>query len=500
MQLSRTLSFLLLILIFHHVQTAAPAKRVTDEEVQCNENDASCQSNIRIQPTISPEIPKDELAFKTLISAASYETISNFHEAKVAHPPHQLGLPPLVENQPTNLPGFDLPDDTSSGIEQNPSSSEETVSSGLSRVETAVLSTCGVLVIAGIAVGIFVWRNTARNRQRHTDSDLEYEYEDEQDAANRDPVRRNLIRLNPVYSVSKEQPSSVHTFQEQGSQRDRNVSPTHEQQSKLSTELSRSESQTTSQSLILTSHHLRNSLYGPMFGGAPSIEPNSQSLTSSPQAIDIVQDPSTLTYPLQKFLKSSVSATHIPLAWASPSDSVGNSPNGISNNFNNEYTCDNIQEALHHNNDQTRKSMEQPSKSAHSLGHQLVNLFNKTSNITQNTKPLTKPKHPIVKLSNDNQLAIQVYTNKPISTTVTALGFFSPLDLPEDQYVPMRDAIGLPLVSRAEVMADPIRRLGKDEIALWEEGKRKKAIEVSKQRESTLVSPATLAAPDHCSQ
>jgi hypothetical protein len=54
--------------------------------------------------------------------------------------------------------------------------------------------------------------------------------------------------------------------------------------------------------------------------------------------------------------------------------------------------------------------------------------------------------------------------------------FMSPLDLPDDQFIPLQDALGPPLISRAEVLADPARRLGEDEIALWEQSCRKKEL------------------------
>ncbi|KAI8354175.1 hypothetical protein BD560DRAFT_426830 [Blakeslea trispora] len=452
--------------------------------IQCDENDTSCQPNARKQFPYNPETFTDDLSFKTLIAAASFETVSNFHEAKVAHPAHPLDLPPLADGQPTRLPGLDFPSDVTSGIDQNVSSSEgESSASGLSRVETVVLSTCGILVVAGIAVGIFVWRNTTRNRQDHSDSDLEYEYDEEQDRSNKGPVQQGRIRLGSLNLAKKEHQHFISTEQ-QGDEGNEERLSVQEQQATY-------QDQSASQTLVLTSHHLRNSLYGPMFGGSPSIEPNTRALPSSSEATSIIQSPTMVTYPLQKFLRSPIPATYIPLIWKSPSQSINNiSPGGTSSRFSEEYTQDGISETESPVNNQTDNSIGQSSRSTHNF----TGLFNKTS--TTPKHPISKANQPVAKLSNDNQLAIQIYTDKPMSNTVNSVGFFSPLDLPEDQYVPMKDAIGLPLVSRAEVLADPVRRLGEDEIALWEESKRKKAIEASKQRESTLVSPSTLSTSD----
>ncbi|RCH93435.1 hypothetical protein CU098_010359, partial [Rhizopus stolonifer] len=326
-----------------------------------------CREDIYSSASASTSTFSIDEALKTLIEAASYETMSNFHEAKVADsrpnsPPKPVHTEPAIQDDYSG----DM-DSGSDGITED--------NTGLSRVETAVLSTCGVLVVAGIAVGLFVWKNTSTRNSANGMSDLEQQYDRENGIVSKE---QNLPSVEMVpWKKSVEQdhssvkPIVIEAITEPAVETD--VTEDHE--------------------LVLTTHHLRNSMYGPMFGGSPELETN---IGTTSSATDPAHDPTVLTYPLQKFLKTPTK------------DIMYNNKKGPS------------------------------SLSVQKLSHQLARMFKSSEDAKKN---------PMLPFKKEKPLKIE--TNQVLQTSY-ASSFVSPLDLPEDQYIPMQDAIGLPLVSRAE--------------------------------------------------
>lgn len=95
----------------------------------------------------------------TVNPANSTEILSDFHEAKISSQQDSVKYDPLSKE------GGSIQDSNSNnGLETSASFSSAEESSGLNNVQTAVLSACGVLVVGGIAVGIFVWKNTYENK------------------------------------------------------------------------------------------------------------------------------------------------------------------------------------------------------------------------------------------------------------------------------------------------------------------------------------------------
>ncbi|KAI8072249.1 uncharacterized protein B0P05DRAFT_639055 [Gilbertella persicaria] len=409
--LSSRISFFLLC--FYILQCVQARK-------DCDPKDPECREDIYSSASASTSTFSIDEALKTLIEAASYETMSNFHEAKVADsrpnsPPKPVHTEPAIQDDYSG----DM-DSGSDGITED--------NTGLSRVETAVLSTCGVLVVAGIAVGLFVWKNTSTRNSANGMSDLEQQYDRENGIVSKE---QNLPSVEMVpWKKSVEQdhssvkPIVIEAITEPAVETD--VTEDHE--------------------LVLTTHHLRNSMYGPMFGGSPELETN---IGTTSSATDPAHDPTVLTYPLQKFLKT-------PTSCQSPVQIAVH----LENNQDEEEDEDeqnSFKEDIMYNNKKGPSSL-----SVQKLSHQLARMFKSSEDAKKN---------PMLPFKKEKPLKIE--TNQVLQTSY-ASSFVSPLDLPEDQYIPMQDAIGLPLVSRAEVLADPLRRLGKDEIALWEENCRKK--------------------------
>lgn len=211
---------------------------------------------------------------------------------------------------------------------------------------------------------------------------------------------------------------------------------------------------------IITAKHLRNSDYGPMFSGG-SLQAN----ITRPSALDPTYDPTALTYQLQKFLKSS------------PTPLQSLSPMQISINLDlDEEPKEVVNEVLGHqlsklllNENMVQINLNEPDENTKMT---LSNLQKAYQGLEQERKAIYFQENPLEK--GPAQLFIQDYKDNYLKKHGTP--FMSSLDLPDDEYIPLRNASGPELISRAKVLADPILRLGQDEIALWEQGRIKKEL------------------------
>jgi hypothetical protein len=544
-------------------------------------------------------------------SAALTDTLSDFHEAKVAHPRHggqrsdrQPSLSPTDDNIGSIQDKYNEGQELDSGSDILSDSLEETDSVGLSRVEAGVLSACGVLVVAGIAVGIFVWRNTIRRRDlrgQGNATDLESHLDsDPHDKGSNSLITNSVLSMEDINGQQKKQRrlgkqkqdaslnKSVVTMKPNQEEQHQMIEiqdpskptvigdmvlPALEQSNdnmfasdelqqtiaNITIELEQTPSQSnisdhkeklasdaildtfqlSEQSLNIGENNvtrlhpvdtvnlrpnstnddmssiyktpdtmeldkdsipaaqLDSSTYKPNLSGSPGIEENTTAHTS---ALDPTFDPTALTYPLKKLL-------HTPRTIASPAQ--------ISVDLG-RYEEDHDEDEGEKINIQQPK--EAPGESKHDrlapkiptlkLGQQLNKLFrypdqstlkeqeqdsNKAPKIMDislvspfappNNK--TKPKKnrmlkkfikaPLkVRRPSSAQSIKEDYTEK--YETEHGKPFLSPLDLPNDKYIPLHDAAGPPLMSRAQVLADPVRRLGEDEIALWEQNRQKKEL------------------------
>ncbi|KAG2208560.1 hypothetical protein INT47_010256 [Mucor saturninus] len=420
--------------------------------------------------------------FSFLPTDSSLDSLSDFHEAKVARPKNN-------QNNPETLTPVQAPVIIKDDINEESLDNNEDFTGplpGLSNIETGILGACGILVVAGIAVGIFVWKNTSRRSNLRQNHELPISDEEGDDfdymkqlnnkqgisvplpAIYRDDFFSNWQRRNGKHNDSN--------FQYEPRQKSPMVKVISEKQPlDLKFQIpafehaifnSEQEANTGNNKIslnveedyIITAKHLRNSDYGPMFsGGLP------QANITRPSALDPTYDPTAITYQLQKFLKSAPALQSV-------------SPMEISLNL---------------------ESDEEPKEIVNgSLGHQLSKLL-LTENMVQ--VDLNEPENAKITLSNlqkayqgleqerrivhlqesstekrPAQSFIQDYKDDYFKKHGTP--FMSSLDLPDDKYIPLRNASGPELISRAKVLADPVLRLGQDEIALWEQGRIKKEL------------------------
>ncbi|GAA5798927.1 hypothetical protein HPULCUR_004335 [Helicostylum pulchrum] len=528
------------ILILYVIIGIAYAKKHKD----CDKDDLQCQTIISSSITSSfSSITTSSSTINSLSSSSwELETFSDFHEAKVANPKPNPDKPNSVQDSSSTFEdNINHNQDLGSSNEGN-TNANTTSSSALSNVEAGILSACGILVVAGIAVGIFVWKNTSERRnlrQSHGTLDLEqnghpdddnddddttsfkhttkessqYEHTKHQQGIklpcmvyDKNDFFSNWQRKNdtgqgdfqyepnqksPTRVISEKAPAAsdlrfqIPTFKHtlfssedeiQNSNKIRiNIEEDDDDDSLEEKDTSPPNEHVVDDDYIITASHLRNSDYSPMFAPAPQLQPNNQ---ARPSALDPTYDPAAITYPLQKFLRG-----------------VATTPN--------QTPCV-IPIQLDHQDDDTESIEEAESVeetepkqgSSRALNHQLTKLLrperrqdmikvdlddddddDDDDNTTllnlqkayQELEQERKAVYDQEKSTEEGPAKIFTEDYKEEYFNRCGQSFISSLDLPDDQYIPLRNASGPNLISRAQVLADPIRRLGEDEIALWEQ-------------------------------
>lgn len=560
------------------------------------------------------------------VAATTSDILSDFHEAKLVHP---KPANPDVPNQPLvpNTPNFEssVQDDINQ-IQDLGSSTENLLHeekqqlSALSNVEAGVLSACGVLVVAGIAVGIFVWKNTTRRRnlRRNHDMpmhDLESNGEGGEDGALTAKERLGALGGKDIVDVSLSQLQSgsglkavvtipdtargredfFTNWQRRNQQGNDNfefepkqklieqqiipdktntvfdltqqvLSPEKEEAIISEDDVVDALQQTAIPNLEQPNESNDLKIFSKLDDAAAEItqveesgqlgepaaaqlstkSPNTQTNTTTaiPSALDPTYDPTALTYPLQKFLRTPASAfspMQISVNISSedddeddddendddsvaaynqgkkgaeyaaatrtqpqPTPNIGKerlpqSPEIIADNKGLLGTplSQHLNKLLRHPSIERQRMVSTGSSSKMveiSLQDEVVlepplqqqflaspRLNNILGKFTKEPLPIVSNQHHTsherqLDISDNEkgpaQLFLEDYKKKYLEEH--GKPFMSPLDLPDDQYVPLRDAAGPPLISRAKVLADPVRRLGEDEIALWEQSCRKK--------------------------
>ena len=549
----------------------------------------------------------------TVLAANKADIISDFHEAQlVKQKPNinNLGgkgreILPTKENSDQAGSVQDkynqgqVIDSGSAGLDD---SINESTATGLSKVEAGILSACGILVVAGIAVGIFVWKNTTKRRNfRNQDmsiTDLEYNHDLDMNGGDPMAIKNSITTQMPKAVI---EPSIASEEQQQHHEQNDNIESANssnsenlaiiqkqlqqglreeerlqlqqlKQQNTVDLSLpaikrdeddflimwekrnskhsfknkpteqeisdqhlgTKDETVNTSQ-LPKFEHSLftseENEVLDPINNKTAAIEtvynqsnvagiiqPNSIAaanvdLSSSemvkeyemsdlspglqantaagPSILDPAHDPTAITYPLQKFLniptQSFKSPIQIPVELGDndqeeEEDTVDEQPRQQQISLDKQDVFGDMD-----NNEKTVAS-----SSVQNLSQQLNKIFRQPEShfkLTDEKDSLSSFTKETTATSQNDMVVIDLAKDKlkekaPLSAMHTTEDetehgkqpFLSPLDLPDDQYIPMRDAAGPPLVSRAEVLADPIRRLGEDEIALWEHNCRKKEL------------------------
>lgn len=217
---------------------------------------------------------------------------------------------------------------------------------------------------------------------------------------------------------------------------------------------------------IITASHLRNSDYSAMFAPSPQLQPNQ----ARPSALDPTYDPTAITYPLQKFLRGAPTPNQTPCV--------------IPIRLDHRDDTESIDET------ESVEETEPKQGSSRALNHQLTKLLQQQGkepdmikvdldgdnttllNLQKAYQELELERKAMYDLEKSaEQGPAKLFTEDYKEEYFNRCGqsFMSSLDLPADQYIPLRNASGPDLISRAQVLADPIRRLGEDEIALWEQ-------------------------------
>lgn len=419
-------------------------------------------------------------------SDLSLDALSNFHEAKVARPRKNENKPETLN--PVQEPTMIKDNINEESVDANDAKDDYTGPlPGLSNVETGILGACGILVVAGIAVGIFVWKNTTRRRNLRGSHELPISDEEGNDfdyikqldtkegirvpmpAIYRDDFFTNWQRKNGanqdsnlqyerrqkspmVKVISEKQPSDL-KFQ----------TPTFEHgifySDQEANESSNKIPLNVEKSYIITAKHLRNSDYGPMFnGGSP------QANITRPSALDPTYDPTAITYQLQKFLKNSPASQSVSPMQISLHLSLEEEPKDVLNG-----TLGHQLSKLLLNENMVQVNLNEPDEDTKTT---LSNLQKAYHGLEQERKAIHLQESSSEK--GPAQLFIQDYKDDYLKKH--GAPFMSSLDLPDDKYIPLHNASGPELISRAKVLADPVLRLGQDEIALWEQGRMKKEL------------------------
>ncbi|KAK4519618.1 uncharacterized protein ATC70_009855 [Mucor velutinosus] len=574
--------------------------RATDSAEDCDEDDLECLEDFTTTTSAS-FITSSSSSFgeplSTVSAAETPDVLSDFHEAKLVNPkldPNHPGgsIERLPAKQDEEQAGsvqdkYNQDRDIDSGSAGLGETIDESTATGLSKVEAGVLSVCGILVVAGIAVGIFVWKNTTKRRNlRDRDTSMaDLEYNHDLDMSGGDPiaVKNTTTTIMPKAALEpsiKSQQRLNDDMQSVKSNTTNNSESLAMIQKQLQQELEEEErlqlQQLKQQPIInltlpaferdeddfLTSWEQRNSKPSTSNTNPPQqiseqlqpqssfqlpklehtlftsenaiisvnktqaveivygeteedgiIQPNSiaaaqvastyhtpdigkeyemaylspglqsNTATSRPSAADPLYNPTAITYPLQKFLNTPTQSFKSPVQI--PVELGGNQEEEEEEEE--DDPVENAFDRLPVDKDvfgATYDSMiEHPaaSSSVYNMSQQLKKIFRYPENAepTSSTTPHTAMIDiDLNDTSNTTTSKSQRALEKsPLKETKPGKQpFLSPLDLPDDQYIPMRDAAGPPLVSRAQVLADPVRRLGQDEIALWEQNRRKKEL------------------------
>lgn len=591
---------------------------IVDKQEQCNTDDSQCidaSTSSFVTSYIASSSSFDSMPYATFPVVLT-DTLSDFHEAKVAQPRQGLQKPdkvpslsPTDDNIGSIQDKYNENQESDSHSHGSSDSLEETSSSvGLSRVEAGVVSVCGILVVAGIAVGIFVWKNTVRRRSLRDQGDMA-DLENYIDPDNHHDNSNNPIIVNGALSLKENRDRQQKKIQ-RFNQQENNTAPFNtsgETMMKPAQEQDQPESQAigmqelskdpiildkTSPALELSSNNhilakdadkqqpntsttvtieqvqteltsqpnildrkeevtndtlqmsdpeqapqphlaniaalqphsihdtpsyihntpnlldlekestlapkLDNCTNEPIFNGSPGIEGN---VSTYPSALDPAFDPTALTYPLKKLMHTPriiTSSAHISVDLSRHEDdeAEGEQLNvqPRKETVKQRSDHDNIESKLptlklgqqlnklfRYPDKSTLHEQEQDSNATAIVDISLVSSSDSSSNNHKEKKMIIKlKKGPMLekltrvppRSSSSAQSIKEDYTDK--YETEYGKPFLSPLDLPNDKYIPLRDAAGPPLMSRAQVLADPIKRLGEDEIALWEQNLKKK--------------------------
>ncbi|KAI8645910.1 hypothetical protein BD408DRAFT_480193 [Parasitella parasitica] len=551
----------------------------TDSEEECDEDDWECLEDFTTL-SASSFITSSSSSFgeplSTVSAAGAPDVLSDFHEAKLVKPKPDPNNPSGRERQPgkeeagTVQDKYNQDQDIDSGSAGLGDSIDESTATGLSKVEAGVLSACGILVVAGIAVGIFVWKNNTKRRSlRHQDTsmaDLEYNHDLDMNGGDPMIVKGSTVQIpratlpqqhkqqtDDIQSVKsaatsnseslaiiqkqlqqeleqeerfqvlqpREQPAinlTLPAFERDGDDFfstwvQRNSKPSS--QNEISQQISEQHETAfqmpkfehalfvapeeadpiipvkKSRAVQLVYNNLKkadgiqsnsiaaaagvdtsSAFHTPQVGKEyemVSLSPGQQANTAPrPSALDPAHDPTAITYPLQKFLNT-------------PTTQSFKSPAQISvelghDDQNDDQDDDQVDAVKTVENKQDAfgavyTAEKTGASSVPDLGQQLSKILrhpDQTKTIPAAMVDIDLHEHTSRSAAHIKKAHDELeYGKQP---------FLSPLDLPDDRYIPMRDAAGPPLMSRAQILADPVRRLGQDEIALWEQKCRKKEL------------------------
>ncbi|CEP08253.1 hypothetical protein [Parasitella parasitica] len=537
----------------------------TDSVEDCDEDDWECLEDFTTSSS-SSFITSSSSSFgeplSTVSAAGNPDVLSDFHEAKLVKPKPDPNNPGGKERLPAKEDGsvqdkYNQDQDIDSGSAGLGDSIDESTATGLNKVEAGVLSACGILVVAGIAVGIFVWKNNTKRRNlRHQETsmaDLEYNHDLDMNGGNpmmakgevmqpaketsQQPMRQTddiqsvksaatsnseslaiiqkqlqqeieqeerfqlqQLRQQPAINLTlpaferdeddffasweqrNRRPSFQHKFSQQISEQHEAVlqvpkfehvlfapeesNPITSVRRPRAAEESKKADASQSNSTAAAGIDVSSTYHTPEVGkeyDMTNLSPGVQANTAPrPSALDPALDPTAITYPLQKFLNT-------------PTQSFSKSPAQIPVELGDSDQDDDQNDTIKTSN--TRQEAFGAMYTADKVGAlSAPNLGQRLSKLLRQPDQLKTVSTAMVDID------LYQHTSKTAAAAAVARNeaqngkqpFLSPLDLPDDQYIPMRDAAGPPLVSRAQILADPVRRLGQDEIALWEQKCRKK--------------------------
>ncbi|KAL7318192.1 hypothetical protein PS15m_004449 [Mucor circinelloides] len=563
----------------------------TDSAEDCDEDDLECLEDFTTTTSAS-FITSSSSSFgeplSTVSAAGAPDVLSDFHEAKLVDPKpdpnHPGGSGARKDRLPAKQDGeqagtvqdkYNQDQDIDSGSAGLGETIDESTATGLSKVEAGVLSACGILVVAGIAVGIFVWKNTTKRRnlrdQDMTMADLEYNHDLDMSGGDPMAVKNSMAtampkavlepsiksqqRLNDdlqsVKSNTTNNSESLAIIQKQlqqeleeeerlqlqqlkqqpiinltllaferdeddffASWEQRNSKPANTNQQQISEQpqqpdihsfqlpklehtlfaseepiISVNKTQAveivydeTKEDAIIQPNsiaaaaHVASTYHTPEVGKEyemANLSPGLQTNTASrPSAMDPLHDPTAITYPLQKFLNTPTQSFKSPVQI----------PVDLGNSLGEEEEEED--DDGHHLAENT---MPEPSKlllDKDAFGATYENIIEKpgTSSSVRNlgqqlNKIFRHPENSEVTSSTTQSAMVDIDLNETATTSKSkshrALEK-SPMAATalQDETEPA----GPPLVSRAQVLADPVRRLGQDEIALWEQNCRKKQL------------------------
>ncbi|KAI8051866.1 hypothetical protein BDF21DRAFT_456745 [Thamnidium elegans] len=468
----------------------------------CDKDDLQCEAITSAFSSITSSSSSSSSS-TTNTSSCVLETSSDFHEAKVAHPKPNPDKPNAVQDPTSTFQDTINHNHDLGSSNEADTSDHHQPSSALSNVEAGILSACGILVVAGIAVGIFVWKNTTDRRNlRQNPSDLEqnddtsfkhtksqYEHSKQQsiklpsNVYDKNDFFSNWQRKNdkgeyepnqksPTRVISEKAPATtdlrfqIPTFKHslfssedeiQNNNKIRINIEEDDDDDDDSLEEAHTSPNKHDDNYIITASHLRNSDYSPMFAPSPQLQSNQE----RPSALDPTYDPTAITYPLQKFLRDI------------PTPDQNHSVIPINIQLNNQDDAESIEEK-EPKQESSRTLNHQLKKLLQPEQHGMVDLDDDTTllNLQKAYQELEEERKAIY----DQERSLEegpakIFTQDYKQEYFNRYGqpFMSSLDLPDDQYIPLRNASGPDLISRAQVLADPIRRLGEDEIALWEQ-------------------------------